>query len=61
MLMCYLNLNLNASVHFRNLNDCLYYAEKLTDQKVEIPEKVESYKCMCKLMPYVNEKNTKVY
>ena len=61
MLMCYLNLNLNASVHFKNLNDCLYYSERLNEQKVTIPEKVESYKCMCKLVPYVDETKTKIY
>tara|TARA_R100001129_G_C5170216_1_gene204601 strand:- start:45 stop:242 length:198 start_codon:yes stop_codon:yes gene_type:complete len=61
MLMCYLNQNLNGSVHFRNIKDCLFYAEKLSEQRITIPEKVESYKCMCKLVPYVDEKKTKVY
>ena len=61
MLMCYLNDVFNSGVYFKNVNDCLYYAEKLTKQSVQIPEKVESYKCMCKLVAYVDEKRTKVY
>ena len=61
MLMCYLNDVYNGGVYFKDVNNCLYYAEKLTEQSVQIPEKVESYKCMCKLVAYVDEKRTKVY
>jgi hypothetical protein len=61
MLMCYLNNALNSSVHFKNINDCIFYVEKLNKQNVRIPEKVESYECMCKLVPYVDPKVTKVY
>ena len=59
--MCYLNGNFNASVHFRSINDCLFYSDKLSNQEVRIPEKVDNYKCMCKLVPYVDSKKTKVY
>ena len=61
LLTCFLNANIDARIYFKNVNNCLYYAEKLTEQNINIPEKVESYKCMCKLVPYVDEKKTKVY
>ena len=61
LLTCFLNMNIDAKIYFKDVNDCLYYAEKLTEQSVQIPEKVESYKCMCKLVAYVNERRTKVY
>ena len=56
LLTCFLNMNVDAKIYFKDVNNCLYYAEKLTEQSVQIPEKVESYKCMCKLVAYVNDK-----
>ena len=61
LLTCFLNMNVDAKIYFKDVNNCLYYAEKLSEQRITIPEKVESYKCMCKLVPYVDVKRTKVY
>jgi uncharacterized beta-barrel protein YwiB (DUF1934 family) len=61
MLMCYLNDVFNGGIYFKNINDCIYYAEKLTNQKINVPIKVENYKCMCKLIPSLNDKKVKVY
>ncbi len=61
LLTCFLNANVDSKIYFKDVNNCLYYAEKLTEQSVQIPEKVESYKCMCKLVAYIDEKRTKVY
>ena len=43
MLMCYLNNAFNGGIYFKNVNDCLYYAEKLTGQNINVPIKVEKY------------------
>jgi uncharacterized beta-barrel protein YwiB (DUF1934 family) len=59
--MCYLNDVFNGGIYFKNINDCIYYAEKLTNQKINVPIKVENYKCMCKLIPSLNDKKVKVY
>ena len=32
MLACYLSGDLSAKLHFRNVNDCLYYSRYLGDQ-----------------------------
>ena len=61
LLICYLNTNIDDKIHFKNVNDCIFYAERLNKQMISVPEKVESYKCMCKLVAYVDEKRTKVY
>ena len=61
LLTCFLNMNIDAKIYFKDVNNCLYYAEKLNEQSVQIPEKVESYKCMCKLIPNIDPKKVKVY
>ena len=61
MLMCYLNDNFNGGVYFQNINDCLYYSERLSNQKIEVPIKVENYECMCKLIPNIDPEKVKVY
>ena len=61
MLMCYLNDAFNGGIYFKNINDCLYYSERLSDQSINVPIKVEKYECMCKLIPNIDEKKVKVY
>ena len=61
MLMCYLNDAFNGGIYFKNINDCLYYSERLSDQNINVPIKVEKYECMCKLIPNIDEKKVKVY
>ena len=61
MLMCYLNDAFNGGIYFKNINDCLYYSERLSDQSINVPIKVEKYECMCKLIPNIDDKKVKVY
>ena len=61
MLMCYLNEVFNGGIYFKNVNDCLYYSKRLSNQNVEIANKVEKYECMCKLIPNIDAKKVKVY
>ena len=61
MLMCYLNDIYNGGVYFKNVNDCLYYSKRLSDQNIKIPKEVENYQCMCKIIPNINPKRVKVY
>jgi uncharacterized beta-barrel protein YwiB (DUF1934 family) len=61
MLMCYLNDAFNGGIYFKNINDCLYYSERLSDQNINVPIKVEKYECMCKLIPSLDNKKVKVY
>ena len=61
MLMCYLNDVFNSGVYFKNVNDCLYYSKRLSNQNVDIANNVEKYECMCKLVPSIDTKKVKVY
>jgi len=62
MLACYLSGNLSATLHFRNVNDCLYYSKYLSDQRYDTPDGKEViYECMCKVVPKVDTNKVKVY
>ena len=61
MLMCYLNGVFNGGVYFQNINDCLYYSKRLSNQNSDIAINVEKYECMCKLIPNIDPKKVKVY
>jgi hypothetical protein len=61
MLICYLNDVLNGGIYFKNINDCLYFSERLSNQSINVPIKVEKYQCMCKLIPNIDDKKVKVY
>jgi len=61
LLICYLNSNIDDKIYFKNVNDCIFYAERLNKQMISVPEKVESYQCMCKLVSKVNIDKVKVY
>ena len=61
MLMCYLNDVYNGGVYFKNVNDCLYYSKRLSNQNMNMSKEVENYQCMCKLIPNINPKKVKVY
>ena len=50
-----------GSLYFRNINDCLYYSERLSGQTIETQEGAKTYKCICKVVPYVNPDKVKVY
>ena len=39
LLACYMGSQLNASIYFRSVNDCNYYAENLSDQTFDTENK----------------------
>jgi hypothetical protein len=62
MLACYLSGSLSATLHFRNVNDCLYYSRYLGDQTYDSADgKQIIYECMCKVVPNVDTKKVRVY
>lgn len=68
LLMVYLGeVIVSKDMHFRNINDCLYFAKKLTDQPpvpnanaMDGDSKFVNYVAVCKPIK-VNPKTTKVY
>ena len=62
MLACYLNGGAQGAIYFKSVNDCTYYTKFLSEQEFdsELGEK-QTYKCICKLVPQVNEKKVRVY
>tara|TARA_B100000900_G_scaffold218977_1_gene185576 strand:- start:375 stop:575 length:201 start_codon:yes stop_codon:yes gene_type:complete len=62
MLACYLNGVAQGQIYFRNVADCTFYTEYLSEQTYDSPigDKV-TYECICKLVPRVNPKKVKVY
>ena len=62
MLACYLNGVAQGAIYFRSVNDCTYYTKFLSEQEFdsELGEK-QTYKCICKLVPYVNKDKVRIY
>ena len=62
MLACYLNGVAQGAIYFRNVADCTFYTNYLSEQTYDsaIGEKV-IYKCICKLVPRVDSKKVRVY
>ena len=62
MLACYLNGVAQGAIYFRNVADCTFYTEYLSNQTYDSAtgENME-YKCICKLVPQVDEKKVRVY
>ena len=62
MLACYLNGVSQGAIYFRSVNDCTYYTKFLSDQKFDNETgQTVIYKCICKLVPQVNDKKVRVY
>ena len=59
--MCYLNDVFNSGVYFKNVNDCLYYSKRLSNQTYMKDNEQYTYECICKLVPYVNKDKVRVY
>ena len=62
MLACYLNGVASGAIYFRNVADCTFYTEYLSNQTYDSAtgENME-YNCICKLVPRVDEKIVRVY
>ena len=62
MLACYLNGVAQGAIYFRNVADCTFDTEYLSNQTYDSAtgENME-YNCICKLVPRVDEKKVRVY
>jgi len=61
MLACYMNGVVHGSIYFRSVKDCMFYSEHLSGQTYDTDQGSDIYKCMCKLIPQVDEKKVRVY
>ncbi len=62
MLACYLNGVAQGGIYFKSVNDCTYYTEQLSGQTFDnVTGQTVIYKCICKLVPKVDDKKVKVY
>ena len=61
MLVCYLGIQMEGGIYFKDINNCLSYKERLHNQTIMKDEKEELYQCMCKLIPTIDSKKVKVY
>ena len=50
-----------SKIYFKSVNDCSYYAEKLSDQQLMSEDGTETYQCICKLVPQIDSDKVKVY
>ena len=58
LLMCYLSGISSGSIHFANINDCLYYKDRLDGQSVKVGGEQKVYDCYCKLVMVNSDKVT---
>jgi len=61
MLVCYLGLQVEGGIYFKDVNDCISFKKKLHNQVIMKNDKEEVYQCMCKLVPTIDPKKVKVY
>ena len=62
MLFCTLNGFVDEkSIYFRNVNDCLRFEKKLSNQTYMKNNKEQVYDCICKVIPNVDSNKVKVY
>tara|TARA_R100000315_G_scaffold59162_1_gene34759 strand:+ start:321 stop:482 length:162 start_codon:yes stop_codon:yes gene_type:complete len=50
-----------AKIYFRSVNDCTYYAKKLSGQVFMSENGDQTYECVCKLVAKVNPNKVEVY
>ena len=61
MLVCYLGLQVEGGIYFKDVNNCISFKKKLHNQIIMKNNKEEVYQCMCKLVPTIDPKKVKVY
>ena len=62
MLFCTLNGFVDeGAIYFRNVNDCLRFEKKLSNQTYMKNNKEQVYDCICKVIPSVDSNKVKVY
>jgi len=61
LLLCALNGISEGGIYFKNVNSCIDFKNKLTNQSYMKGETEQTYKCMCKLIPKVDDEKVRVY
>jgi hypothetical protein len=62
MLACYLNGVLEGAIYFKSVSDCSYYSKFLSEQEFDSATgNTMIYKCICKLVPKVDQNKVRVY
>tara|TARA_R110002050_G_scaffold109757_1_gene221017 strand:+ start:67 stop:264 length:198 start_codon:yes stop_codon:yes gene_type:complete len=61
MLVCYLGMQMEGGIYFKDVNDCLSYKKRLHNQTIMKGKEEETYQCMCKLIPKIDPDKVKVY
>jgi len=62
MLFCTLNGFVDeGAIYFRNVNDCLRFEKKLSNQTYIKNNKEQVYDCICKVIPNIDPEKVKVY
>ena len=62
MLACYLNGVAQGAIYFRNVADCTFYTEYLSEQTYDSATGENmKYKCICKLVPQIDKDKVRVY
>ncbi len=62
MLYCTLNgFVAEGAIYFRNVNDCLSFEKKLSNQTYMKNDEEQVYDCICKLIPKVDPEKVRIY
>tara|TARA_R110002126_G_scaffold65975_2_gene167873 strand:- start:977 stop:1177 length:201 start_codon:yes stop_codon:yes gene_type:complete len=62
MLFCTLNGFVDeGAIYFKNVNDCLRFEKKLSNQTYMKNNKEQVYDCICKVIPNVDPKKVRIY
>ena len=62
MLFCTLNGFVDeGAIYFKNVNDCLRFEKKLSNQTYMKNNKEQVYDCICKVIPNVDSKKVRIY
>jgi len=62
MLFCTLNGFVDeGAIYFKNVNDCLRFEKKLSNQTYMKNDKEQVYDCICKVIPNVDPKKVRIY
>ena len=61
MLVCYLGLQVEGGIYFKNVDNCISYKKRLHNQVIMKDNKEELYQCMCKLIPDISPDKVRIY
>ena len=61
MLVCYLGLQVENGIYFKDVNNCISFKKRLHNQVIMKNNKEEVYQCMCKLVPTIDPDKVRIY